>query len=466
MKEVRAVHIPLLHPGTQQRTSAASPPPSSISRPQVHQQDSLILTVNTKSDCLCWLHLMYESFISYGRHLERADVALHERFGVIWKKKLISKPSGLVAGWYWGSISASEAREALLKKSEGTFLMRDSSHPQYMLALSVKTRSGPTSVRIEYSKGSFWLDSISPGLPQLQSFPDVLSLIQHYMGLGHTPQGQASNDIQPKTKPDPAKLSSKDSSVPLKLMQPLHKPEAFPSLQHLARLTINRHTRCPEQLPLPKPLLRYLQDYPFHIWESLWFWCRTQGQGHTPWTYTTNLGQCDAPGHRWAQQENTEILKCTSLLENELSLTTELLLFSGITFFFKLLLLFLYVCLSRSKAVLFPWCQREFFPPPLLHFKPVIRLFACLSPAVPQHSLNIRNHFWFPSYELHFYVLIVKAKSVQQSNVYEISEADENVAGPAVISTNNFLAPQHLLNMYLRSVFQCCGYLDAACVFL
>lgn len=85
---------------------------------------------------------------------------------------------------------------------------------------------------------------------------------------------------------------------------------------------------------------------------------------------------------------------------------------------------------------------------------------------VPQHSLNIRNHFWFPSYELHFYVLIVKAKSVQQSNVYEISEADENVAGPAVISTNNFLAPQHLLNMYLRSVFQCCGYLDAACVFL
>lgn len=169
------------------------------------------------------------------------------------------------SGWYWGSISASEAREALLKKSEGTFLMRDSSHPQYMLALSVKTHCGPTSVRIEYSRGSFWLDSISPGLPHLQSFPDVLSLIQHYMGSGHTPQSQASDDIHPKTKPDPAMHAAKDSGVPLKLMHPLHKPEAFPSLQHLTRLTINRHASCPNQLPLPKPLLRYLQDYPFYI---------------------------------------------------------------------------------------------------------------------------------------------------------------------------------------------------------
>ncbi|KAF3689877.1 Cytokine-inducible SH2-containing protein [Channa argus] len=169
------------------------------------------------------------------------------------------------SGWYWGSISAGEAREALLNKSEGTFLVRDSSHPQYMLALSVKTRCGPTSVRIEYSRGTFWLDSISPGLPHLQSFPDVLSLMQHYSGSGHIPKDQESNDIHPKTRPDPVQHTTKDSGVPLKLMHPLHKPEAFPSLQHLVRLTINRHMKCPDQLPLPKSLLRYLQDYPFHI---------------------------------------------------------------------------------------------------------------------------------------------------------------------------------------------------------
>ncbi|AWP02804.1 putative cytokine-inducible SH2-containing protein-like [Scophthalmus maximus] len=163
------------------------------------------------------------------------------------------------SGWYWGSISASEAREALLTKSEGTFLVRDSSHPQFVLALSVKTSCGPTSVRIEYSRGCFWLDSISPGLPRLQSFPDILSLIQHYKSSGHTAQDQASNGIHTKTKPNPA------SGVALKLTNPLHKPEAFPSLQHLARLTLNRHTNCPDHLPLPNPLLRYLQDYPFDI---------------------------------------------------------------------------------------------------------------------------------------------------------------------------------------------------------
>ncbi|XP_060898826.1 cytokine-inducible SH2-containing protein-like [Labrus mixtus] len=170
------------------------------------------------------------------------------------------------SGWYWGSISASEAREALLQKPEGTFLMRDSSHPQYMLALSVQTRCGPTSVRIEYSQGSFWLDSISPGLPQLQSFPDVVSLIQHYTGSGQTPRGHSSNHTFTETKPDSEKHTAKDCGVPLKLKHPLHKRDTFPSLQHLARLAINRHTTdCPDLLPLPKPLLHYLQDYPFSI---------------------------------------------------------------------------------------------------------------------------------------------------------------------------------------------------------
>lgn len=191
--------------------------------------------------------------------------------------------------------------------------MRDSSHPQYMLALSVKTRCGPTSVRIEYSRGSFWLDSFSPGLPHLQSFPDVLSLIQHYMGSGHAPQGPASNDIHPETKPDPAKHTAKDSGVPLKLMHPLHKLEAFPSLQHLTRLTINRHTDCTDQLPLPKPLLRYLQDYPFHIWGSLSLWCGTQRQEHGSGSHSMNT-RCES-GTVWhprqqrvAQRENIEML--------------------------------------------------------------------------------------------------------------------------------------------------------------
>lgn len=214
-------------------TSAASPPPSSTCRLLVHQQPDLM-----------------SHFI---------PVAVNNHNNNNNNKKLITNLS-FFPGWYWGSISASKAREALLTRSEGTFLVRDSSHPQYMLALSVKTRCGPTSVRIEYSRGCFWLDSVSPGLPQLQSFPDVLSLIQHY-----TCSGQASRDIHPQTKPEPSQHAAKDSGVPLMLKRPLHRLEVFPSLQHLARLTINRHTNHPNQLPLPKPLLCYLQDYPFSI---------------------------------------------------------------------------------------------------------------------------------------------------------------------------------------------------------
>uniref|UniRef100_A0A4W5RBX7 Cytokine-inducible SH2-containing protein n=1 Tax=Hucho hucho TaxID=62062 RepID=A0A4W5RBX7_9TELE len=157
------------------------------------------------------------------------------------------------SGWYWGSISAREARDALLKVSVGTFLVRDSSHPLYMLTLSVKTACGPTNVRIEYSGGCFRLDSSSPGPPHLLSFPDVCSLVQHYV----------EDPPKPNAKHSSSQPSAKDNAVLLKLMRPL--PQAFPSLQHLTRLTINCQTDCLDQLPLPRPLVRYLQDYPFQV---------------------------------------------------------------------------------------------------------------------------------------------------------------------------------------------------------
>ncbi|XP_038871172.1 cytokine-inducible SH2-containing protein-like [Salvelinus fontinalis] len=170
------------------------------------------------------------------------------------------------SGWYWGSISAREARDALLKVSVGTFLVRDSSHPLYMLTLSVKTACGPTNVRIEYSGGHFRLDSSSPGPPHLLSFPDVCSLVQHYVGSGQTQQGkrvESEGPPKPNAKPSPSQPSAKDNAVLLKLMRPL--PQAFPSLQHLTRLTINCQIDCIDQLPLPRPLVRYLQDYPFQV---------------------------------------------------------------------------------------------------------------------------------------------------------------------------------------------------------
>lgn len=187
-----------------------------------------------------------------------------------------------ISGWYWGGMTASDAQAVLQAAPEGTFLVRDSSHPLYMLTLSVRTKRGPTNVRIEYSCGRFRLDSSSPARPRLLSFPDVPSLVQHYVGSGRTTpeNGQIGPDeveeqgekqrkrAEERDKVD-AEMSplpeARDNAVLLKLKRPLFRPQAFPSLQHLTRLTINKHTASPAQLPLPGPLQRYLQQYPFQL---------------------------------------------------------------------------------------------------------------------------------------------------------------------------------------------------------
>ncbi|XP_050979328.1 cytokine inducible SH2-containing protein b isoform X1 [Labeo rohita] len=158
------------------------------------------------------------------------------------------------SGWYWGGMTASEARDALIGASEGTFLVRDSSHPLYLFTLSVQTWRGPTNVRIEYDSGRFRLDSTFPARSCLLSFSALPSLVQHY-----TSTSQVEERIEEHH------TVSKDNGVLLKLRKPLHRPRAFPTLQHLTRLTINRHTDRHTQLPLPRPLLLYLQEYPFQV---------------------------------------------------------------------------------------------------------------------------------------------------------------------------------------------------------
>ncbi|XP_060925774.1 cytokine-inducible SH2-containing protein [Limanda limanda] len=166
------------------------------------------------------------------------------------------------SGWYWGAITAAQAHAALQEASEGAFLVRDSSHPMYMLTLSVRTARGPTSIRIQYSGAKFLLDSSSPARPSLSSFSSVPSLVQHYMG----PERNADNGkVEAEAPSKPSQQTIQEASVVLKLKRAVYKPKGLPSLQHLTRLVINRHSDCPDQLPLPRPLLRYIQNYPFKV---------------------------------------------------------------------------------------------------------------------------------------------------------------------------------------------------------
>uniref|UniRef100_A0A3B4XHY9 Cytokine inducible SH2-containing protein a n=1 Tax=Seriola lalandi dorsalis TaxID=1841481 RepID=A0A3B4XHY9_SERLL len=173
-----------------------------------------------------------------------------------------SGTESLCVGWYWGAITAAQAHAALQEASEGAFLVRDSSHPMYMLTLSVRTARGPTSIRIQYSGAQFLLDSSSPARPSLSSFPSVPCLVQHYMG----PERKAEEGkVEVESPSKPSQQTIQEPSVVLKLKRAVYKPQGLPSLQHLTRLVINRHSDCPDQLPLPRPLLRYIQDYPFKV---------------------------------------------------------------------------------------------------------------------------------------------------------------------------------------------------------
>ncbi|XP_034961953.1 cytokine-inducible SH2-containing protein [Zootoca vivipara] len=166
------------------------------------------------------------------------------------------------SGWYWGSITASEAKQQLQKMPEGTFLVRDSTHPSYLFTLSVKTNRGPTNVRIEYADSKFRLDSNCLSKPRILTFPDVVSLIQHYV-LSCTVESKSDAPYPPPMTLPP--MQKEVSAVHLKLIQPLKHRDSPPSLQHLCRLRINRSTAETDQLPLPKRMNDYLKQYPFQL---------------------------------------------------------------------------------------------------------------------------------------------------------------------------------------------------------
>ncbi|KAF5927963.1 cytokine-inducible SH2-containing protein isoform X1 [Diceros bicornis minor] len=178
------------------------------------------------------------------------------------------------SGWYWGSITASEARQHLQKMPEGTFLVRDSTHPSYLFTLSVKTTRGPTNVRIEYADSSFRLDSNCLSRPRILAFPDVVSLVQHYVASCAADTRSDSPDPAPTpalptpkedAPGDPALPAPAATAVHLKLVQPFVRRSSARSLQHLCRLVINRLVADVDCLPLPRRMADYLRQYPFQL---------------------------------------------------------------------------------------------------------------------------------------------------------------------------------------------------------
>ncbi|XP_069768423.1 suppressor of cytokine signaling 7-like isoform X2 [Narcine bancroftii] len=113
-------------------------------------------------------------------------------------------------GWYWGPMNWDDAEIKLKGKPDGSFLVRDSSDPRYILSLSFRSQGITHHTRME-----------------------------HYRGLPPTP---------------------------VQLLYPVSRFSNVKSLQHLCRFRIRQLVRIDHilELPLPKPLISYLSKFYYY----------------------------------------------------------------------------------------------------------------------------------------------------------------------------------------------------------
>jgi len=150
-----------------------------------------------------------------------------------------------MCGWYWGDLSSTQANDILKNGPNGAFILRDSSDACHLFTLSLKANNFVISVRVNFSRGQFKLDSCKQ--EDCPSFGSVVELIDYYLESDlHTFQ---------VTVPELGEF-------PVTLKHPILK-EA-PSLQHLARASIIAACKTRDKLnslPLPPHLVRYLLEF-------------------------------------------------------------------------------------------------------------------------------------------------------------------------------------------------------------
>ncbi|CAH1112191.1 unnamed protein product [Psylliodes chrysocephalus] len=171
------------------------------------------------------------------------------------------------SGWYYEGVTYQQSHELLKGTSVGTFLVRNSSDPQFLFSLSVQTERGPTSVRLFYINGYFRLDAQPHLQAAMPMFPSVIDLIQHYVQQSRVCRSNAQVWVDQQGKWYSSILLDK----------PLRKKSEPCSLKHLARMAIHKAVQSSAkprllmlppphtQLELPNSLISYLSEYPFSL---------------------------------------------------------------------------------------------------------------------------------------------------------------------------------------------------------
>ncbi|TNN13023.1 Suppressor of cytokine signaling 7 [Schistosoma japonicum] len=193
-------------------------------------------------------------------------------------------------GWYWGPLTVEEAKLLLKNCSDGTFLVRDSSHDSYMLSVSFRAGGQIYHTRFEHLAGKFSLamlndlnknvsssvaeciervmaDSFQDRmhfLPTLENTSPSSSITNpNVQFISHHPH---QHDQQPQSQHLESTRRSTSSHIKASLLHPLSRFLIVPSLVHLCRFELLLHVRHDhiDLLPLPPNILRYLKENQYY----------------------------------------------------------------------------------------------------------------------------------------------------------------------------------------------------------
>uniref|UniRef100_A0A3Q0T711 Suppressor of cytokine signaling 7 n=1 Tax=Amphilophus citrinellus TaxID=61819 RepID=A0A3Q0T711_AMPCI len=156
-------------------------------------------------------------------------------------------------GWYWGPMNWEDAEMKLKGKPDGSFLVRDSSDPRYILSLSFRSQGVTHHTRMEHYRGTFSLWCHPKFEDRCHS---VVEFIER--AIMHSKNGKFLYFLRSRVPGLPP--------TPVQLLYPVSRFSSVKSLQHLCRFCIRQLVRIDHiaELPLPTPLIAYLRKFYYY----------------------------------------------------------------------------------------------------------------------------------------------------------------------------------------------------------
>ncbi|XP_030920749.1 suppressor of cytokine signaling 7 [Geospiza fortis] len=173
--------------------------------------------------------------------------------GAFPRESLCSCRSLFQCGWYWGPMNWEDAEMKLKGKPDGSFLVRDSSDPRYILSLSFRSQGITHHTRMEHYRGTFSLWCHPKFEDRCQS---VVEFIKR--AIMHSKNGKFLYFLRSRVPGLPP--------TPVQLLYPVSRFSNVKSLQHLCRFRIRQLVRIDHipELPLPKPLISYIRKFYYY----------------------------------------------------------------------------------------------------------------------------------------------------------------------------------------------------------